>query len=473
MGHLINPVSFRLGVTSYWRSNYVHYFLGHTEYNYYFFSDKLLVDFFCWLLKINWFTSSIFSNFNKFDVTIKTKKNIFKSSNFLDLIFSTYNNNFESSFDTETKFNYIEDCSLYFIKTDLSTYIYEYFLSSYFLYFSNVIATEENNRDFKKQIWLKRRNLFPEVSHFNIYYSGFYGIKIFIYLQNRDYVNINLKEKTNELFFFKNDLKVFIYETYKDFFDVFLLKMYYPLFLKLMFLRFINWFLLLYYYFRYNNDSLDIFFIFNKVEKSSFISISLIIDWFSTRKFNAIIQNLDVPEFFSFSFFLYLKRIFFNRSCLNVKYKFLLKNKNFFLNNFCNFFIQSIYEFNFVFMFSHFINFYFKPMKIKLYIKLLENKNITSKLIYNFFIRNLRTRKPIGRLVNFIISDILLLSNLLGFKVLTSGRFTRKERAFYKWIYIKRTPLSTYNSTLDYFSGVYKSRFGICGLKIWLFKKIN
>ena len=118
-------------------------------------------------------------------------------------------------------------------------------------------------------------------------------------------------------------------------------------------------------------------------------------------------------------------------------------------------------------------NFYFKPLKVHIFIKLIDNKVISARLIYNFFIRNLRTRKSIGRLVNFILSDITLQNNLLGFKVLTSGRFTRKERAFYKWISVKRSPLSTYNSMLDYFAGTYKSRFGICGIKIWLFKKIN
>ena len=76
MGHLINPISFRLGVTSFWRSNYLHYFLGQKEYSYYFFVDKVLVDFLSWLMRINWFVNKLFFPF----IHIQFKKKMHRSN---------------------------------------------------------------------------------------------------------------------------------------------------------------------------------------------------------------------------------------------------------------------------------------------------------------------------------------------------------------------------------------------------------
>jgi len=59
---------------------------------------------------------------------------------------------------------------------------------------------------------------------------------------------------------------------------------------------------------------------------------------------------------------------------------------------------------------------------------------------------------------------------LLGFKILTSGRFSRKERAFYKIWTFGKLPLSTITKSIDYFAGTFKSKFGLCSVRVWLFK---
>jgi len=96
---------------------------------------------------------------------------------------------------------------------------------------------------------------------------------------------------------------------------------------------------------------------------------------------------------------------------------------------------------------------------------------MTSKMLFNFFCRHLRKKRPLNRILNLVLGLIKKQKFLIGFKILTSGRFTRKERAHYKWIVHKKTPLSLYASKLDYFSGFFKSRFGVASFKIWVFKK--
>ena len=171
-------------------------------------------------------------------------------------------------------------------------------------------------------------------------------------------------------------------------------------------------------------------------------------------------------SFSIYRYYIKFKRFFF----FSFIERFRLKRKLNILSNFSLLFIKNFFEKRWVFFLKNIINKFIK-FKLSFFIYFIPSNIMSSKMLFNFFCKHLRRKRPINRILNMILWDIKKQRMLIGFKILMAGRFTRKERALYKWIVHKQTPLSLYSSNLDYFSGFFKSRFGVSSFKIWIFKK--
>lgn len=112
---------------------------------------------------------------------------------------------------------------------------------------------------------------------------------------------------------------------------------------------------------------------------------------------------------------------------------------------------------------------------------ILQNpQKINAKSISNFLKQQLVSGntmyKAFKQLIKFIKKQIKK-KLLLGIKFSLSGRLQRRGRAKYFWKKIRKIRNGKNEAWLDYDFSIYKSRFSLCGIKVWVllnrFKKKN
>jgi len=69
----------------------------------------------------------------------------------------------------------------------------------------------------------------------------------------------------------------------------------------------------------------------------------------------------------------------------------------------------------------------------------------------------------VRRVIRFFITDSY------GYKICVSGRFTRKQIATYRWFKQGSLSLNTQNASVDYAQDSGFSKFGLFGIKLWVF----
>lgn len=170
----------------------------------------------------------------------------------------------------------------------------------------------------------------------------------------------------------------------------------------------------------------------------------------------------------------YAMSSFFGRLFLQNKNNQLLNNIH--LTNLTfNSFIKDILSFSFTKLFnfnSHFS--FFKPI---LFINFLDDIDcIKSSFISRFFARRLSFGFDLNRVIFPIVLDLSELiesgqSSLKGFRISCSGRFTKTQMASYSWEKFGPVPLNNFNCSVDYALSQVCMKYGMCGIKVWLFSE--
>jgi len=101
----------------------------------------------------------------------------------------------------------------------------------------------------------------------------------------------------------------------------------------------------------------------------------------------------------------------------------------------------------------------------------LNRYNITPGLLLNYLIIKLGQYFPLSAIVRPLLRHLRRDPTIRGFRLVASGRLTRKERAAFTVRIIGSMPFSRRMDTIDYAMGVTKTRFGAVGLKVFLRKK--
>lgn len=101
----------------------------------------------------------------------------------------------------------------------------------------------------------------------------------------------------------------------------------------------------------------------------------------------------------------------------------------------------------------------------------LNRYNITPGLLLNYLIIKLGQYFPLSAIVRPLLRQLRRDPTIRGFRLVASGRLTRKERAAFTVRIIGSMPFSRRMDTIDYAMGVTKTRFGAVGLKVFLRKK--
>jgi hypothetical protein len=98
-------------------------------------------------------------------------------------------------------------------------------------------------------------------------------------------------------------------------------------------------------------------------------------------------------------------------------------------------------------------------------------KYLSSFILSNFIKKKLIAGYPINAIIYPLIDAINHLirkRRLLGLKIVLSGRLRRRGRAQYIWKQIGWIRKGCKNNWVDYDLSIYKSKFSLFGIKIWL-----
>lgn len=119
-----------------------------------------------------------------------------------------------------------------------------------------------------------------------------------------------------------------------------------------------------------------------------------------------------------------------------------------------------------------FLKFYIRPyVSNKVKIKILITSNISIDIIRKYIVIRLQQRFKISQIVSPIIKDLRSTEDVLGFKFLFSGRFSRREMATYEWFVDGAVPLNTIKVNIEYRQFTVLLKDGVCGIKIWINRK--
>jgi hypothetical protein len=199
------------------------------------------------------------------------------------------------------------------------------------------------------------------------------------------------------------------------------------------------------------------------------------------------IRSAKYLQFFSLK-----KKIFFSQNLICLLMNFfglvnsnILTKKMYLLLQNMVFYTLSFSFFNFLHFkkkfFSKFV--FFKGVSKTIYRSVIEltknnklNFNVVgqnkfrfnSSLVLNYILIKLGQYFTIHEIVNPLSFYIKSLTSISGYKILITGRLTRKERAAVMIRSGKRMPLSTIKANIDYSAGFKIMKFGLVGIKVYL-----
>jgi len=98
----------------------------------------------------------------------------------------------------------------------------------------------------------------------------------------------------------------------------------------------------------------------------------------------------------------------------------------------------------------------------------MHNRNLNAHFLLNYIIIKLGQYFLLNDIIKPIIRRLKGLPEVFGFRLIFTGRLTRKERAAYILKSFRSMPLSTSSIRVDYASDFKVMKFGVVGIKIYL-----
>jgi len=98
----------------------------------------------------------------------------------------------------------------------------------------------------------------------------------------------------------------------------------------------------------------------------------------------------------------------------------------------------------------------------------LHNRNLSAQFLVNYIISQLGQYLKLKWILTPLVSRMKRLTLVDGYRIIISGRLTRKERAAYIVHSARSMPLSTSNIRIDYAFDFIIMRFGVVGVKVYL-----
>jgi hypothetical protein len=205
---------------------------------------------------------------------------------------------------------------------------------------------------------------------------------------------------------------------------------------------------------------------------NSLLKLFVIVKWY-----------LNQAKFSEINFLFFILKILTRKkkvSALRIQKQQPLKITARFLTKVNSFFFERRVLFIFEFLLSKSLDYLNKKKKNSRYIifsKLLDTSVYKSIAMGNSFlvartlIDLMKYKKySVKRALEVLISELDVASNIVGFKIALSGRLSRSRRGMYLCKKDGKISLNTIKLPIDYTSTYFKTKFGICGVKVWLNK---
>jgi hypothetical protein len=528
MGHLINPITFRVGRSTFWNSNFVtknKLILKKRNFLYKFilkllywlFNEKFSLSFFYNRFKLHRRNTYLLLQNNLKSLFINKYYHMFKLCKLL--LFMNNNNNFifKIYMKNPNIINFLGYKIYFYVKLYFKKihYISKLFAISGLKKFddTDVLFFIEYFRNYPEKLdyiiqLINKISKYKSIKAFNKNDLNFFDFSIYIYLLKflksnlEKKVKKNLKKKKFSLKSIFNRLifRILNVKTYINLLDTFAMR------LPRNELRF----------FKLEVTNVQLFFSSNQIK------INIITFKENTLKNFYLLLQKNIHRYLSYRWnfkrkllikkrlnFLIKLFIHFNKNCfflsktdLNKLFSFMLiqfkklmyslkkfKKKTIYFFNIFFYKLGLIYHFKHkdFFLMKKFNTLLLNSLNFSIYKKLLsnlffnyqcnlqfiflENTILNAFVIFKFIHKQLSLNKPINRIMKVVYNELLRYKLYKGFKILLRGRFTRKERAFNRVWYYGKVPLSTIVLPIDYYASFYTSKFGIGSIRVWLFKE--
>jgi hypothetical protein len=109
----------------------------------------------------------------------------------------------------------------------------------------------------------------------------------------------------------------------------------------------------------------------------------------------------------------------------------------------------------------------------KVYVLSLSKNNVNANIVGEFFFVRLKqyyTVWEVLRNVNYLLQSLMRRKRCFvrGYKILCSGRFSRKQRATYSWRVFGSLAVGSMKSKLDYTYRTIALKYSTCTIKVWV-----
>lgn len=476
MGHLINPISFRLGKSRQWNSVW---FADPTSVLY---SSLVKSDWVLFLFFRRFFDSKLFF----YNGYIFSHVKVIREGTKICCTVYFYDGGFIEKSETLTKFllsrknqrNFLRNIATFSLLNFLRVFKFSYLSSNSSFFFNQFILfyffLQRKNKFFKYKINMKKYFLKKQLIFlFNkLVHILFLLIKGF--LLNSD----NSSQKLSIfLSFFAIAKSDFFYVL--QFLNIFFKSSFFSFRFAKIFIR--KLFFYFYTFIDFSkrlllnvNCSLSVFFLVRQIALNFFfVSYKF---FFFSKHMKTLQYKMFVHSFVMLKLYIY-KRVLLLRSFLKSGIEsFLYLNRYFthFLPQY--FFIFSQFQPNFgMAAYIYLSRVFGKKFSENLVIfwKMLDYESVTAQIVANYMTIRLRQRFQLREVLMPILRSLTLHPTVLGFRITCAGRFTKKEIAVYDLRTFSSVPFSGVSKRLDYGFSEVVLKYSICGIKVWLHKRMR
>lgn len=219
------------------------------------------------------------------------------------------------------------------------------------------------------------------------------------------------------------------------------------------------------------------------LQSTGLIVSSLLLQYFwRFKRFVGLSVNLDF--FFSkilSSYFNNMKFLIFKKSVFLYSFLKLNLERSVYANRYFShyfpeyFFVLSKFRNNFGSLARYYLNLIFGASvsdRLNIVWKMLHYNNFSAQIVANYISIRLRQRFQLREIIMPILRSLSAHPSISGFRISCAGRFTKKEIASYDLRTYSSVPFSTVSKRLDYALSEVVLKYSICGVKVWLHKRI-
>jgi len=107
---------------------------------------------------------------------------------------------------------------------------------------------------------------------------------------------------------------------------------------------------------------------------------------------------------------------------------------------------------------------------INIKFKRITEDTITAKFLINYMVIKLKKKFSLKYVLNSVIKFLKNTERIEGFKIKCSGRFDKKQRATYLLKQLKKISSTGIFIPIDYAFSTLTLKYGLCGIKLWVYR---